>query len=445
MGSSSRFSIRSLNRRVGTAANSRTSASSTLKSRSGIGCSWSSASGSQAWNIKPPRSLLRYKEQGRAVRPSISHTPGPPRRPDRGKPRCQLVRRQVRAIRVYRVPLLGVDARGFPGRRLGARTPCPVLTGQVEAGVLLDTAGLVTLAYARRVRGCIRLRVRLPYPYVLHLPLPFLVTLLCPLSAGETLALSSHGFGALPELLEESPYLLPDLPAAAQAPPARSDEPYEAVALGYRNQEVLPRPPHPVYQERFHVPLHRFQRRIAPLQLRPGAQLQERFRRSHRAGIERHYPLGGRAVEEERHVHRDPQALPLHVAHLEVFEEEAAVGYEPVTAFARRFSIEEDGARPADAKDLPRGDFQQVPVLRRYRLAAQLAVLLDGLCRRLCRLLGLLLGEPAERGESGESLPVALLDHVPLSRPRSVERPLLCFAARGPVSPRHLSRLRAVG
>src|ERR671917_1193920 len=86
-----------------------------------------------------------------------------------------------------------------------------------------------------------------------------------------------------------------------------------------------------------------------------------------------------------------------------------------------------------------------MPVLRRYRLAAQITVLLGGLRRRLCRLLGLVLGEPAERGESGESFPVALLDHVPLSPPRSVERSLLCFAARGPDAPRRLPRSRAAG
>src|SRR5215208_5038245 len=147
----------------------------------------------------------------------------------------------------------------------------------------------------------------------------------------ETLAPSAHGLRALPQLLEESPYLLPDFSAAAQAPPVHPDEPYEAVALVHGNQEVLPRPQNPVYQERLHVPLHPFQYRVTLLQLLPGAQLQERFRRPHRAGIERHDPLGGRAVEEERHVHRDSQALPLRVAHLEVLEKEVAVGYEPVT------------------------------------------------------------------------------------------------------------------
>src|SRR3712207_8794417 len=55
-----------------------------------------------------------------------------------------------------------------------------------------------------------------------------------------------------------------------------------------------------------------------------------------------------------------------------------------------------------------RGNLKEMPVLGRYRLAAQFAALLGGLCRLLCRLLGLFFGEPAQRGESGESLPFAL-------------------------------------
>jgi hypothetical protein len=88
---------------------------------------------------------------------------------------CRLVRRQVRAVRVYRVPLLGVDARGFPGRRPHAGTPRSYLTGLFEAVIRLGAAGRVALAYPRRVRGCILRRVRFPYPYVPHLLPPFLV------------------------------------------------------------------------------------------------------------------------------------------------------------------------------------------------------------------------------------------------------------------------------
>ena len=81
----------------------------------------------------------------------------------------QLVRWQVRAVRVYRVPLLRVDACGLPGRRRGARTVRPRLAGREEAGVLIDATGLVALAHSRDVRGYIRLRIRLSYPYVPHI------------------------------------------------------------------------------------------------------------------------------------------------------------------------------------------------------------------------------------------------------------------------------------
>jgi hypothetical protein len=142
-----------------------------------------------------------------------------------GSRQHRLGRRQIRAVRVYGVPFLGVDARGLPGRRHHARTPGSDLTGLFEAGIRGGTPRLVALAYPRRVRGRIMRRVRLPYPYVRHLLPPFLAAFFYP-SAGGTSASSPSGFGAPPQLLEEPLYLLPDLPAAAQASPAHSDEPY---------------------------------------------------------------------------------------------------------------------------------------------------------------------------------------------------------------------------
>src|ERR671917_1773734 len=147
MGSSSRFSTRSLKRRLGTAAYSRTSAPSILKSRSGTASSHQSSTSSCS-------SRLLVAE-----------------------PTARSSRWQVRAVRVYRVPGLGIDARGFPGVSPGGRTPRPCLAGVFEAGIPLDTTGVVALIYPVHVRGCIRLRVRLPYPYVPHLLPPFLVAL----------------------------------------------------------------------------------------------------------------------------------------------------------------------------------------------------------------------------------------------------------------------------
>src|SRR5215204_5533771 len=106
------------------------------------------------------------------------------RGPDRANRAAYSVRRQVRAIRVYRVPLLGVHAGGLPGRRRHARTPCPYLAGLFETRIRIGTTRLVALIYPRRVGGCIVRCVRLPYPYVPHLLPPFLVALPYPSVGG---------------------------------------------------------------------------------------------------------------------------------------------------------------------------------------------------------------------------------------------------------------------
>src|SRR5215210_9545124 len=76
-------------------------------------------------------------------RPSTLPLPAPHRR--------RLVRRQVRAVRVYRIPFLGVDARGFPGPGPHATTPRAYLAGLFKARISRGTTGLVALAYPRRV------------------------------------------------------------------------------------------------------------------------------------------------------------------------------------------------------------------------------------------------------------------------------------------------------
>src|SRR5215204_5083204 len=240
------------------------------------------------------------------------------------------------------------------------------------------------------------------------------------LQAHKNSCLSRYRLGALLQILEEPVYLLPYLPPSAEAPPVHPDKTDQAVALVHRDEEVLSGPPDPVYEERLNVTFHPLQHRVLGFEFLPGIQLQERLGRSHGARIECHDPLCRRAVEEDSHVDRDSQALPLRVLHLEVFEEQVAVWYEPVAALARRLPIEEDRTRPADAHDLTRGDLQQMPVLRPYRLATQLAELLGSLF--LCGLLpgrclrgplGLLPGEPAQSGESRGGLSVTLIHDLP--------------------------------
>jgi hypothetical protein len=158
--------------------------------------SWFSSLECQSSSSCPYFAARRVK--GQTASPSClsafhaSCSSGPATAPGSRDPRCQLVRRQVRAIRVYRVPLLGVDARGFPGPRPHARTPCSCLTGLFEARIRVDATRLVALAYPGCVRGCIHLRVRLPYPYVPHLLPPFLLDLFTPLYRGRNLRLLSQ-------------------------------------------------------------------------------------------------------------------------------------------------------------------------------------------------------------------------------------------------------------
>src|ERR671927_338405 len=102
--------------------------------------------------------LVARSAEGQAAPPSATRARGP--RPELRNRPLRLVRRQVRAVRVYGVSLPGVDARGFPGPRLHAGTPLPYLTGLFEAGIRIGATGRVALAYPRRVCGCILRRVR---------------------------------------------------------------------------------------------------------------------------------------------------------------------------------------------------------------------------------------------------------------------------------------------
>src|SRR5215210_1769409 len=111
-----------------------------------------------------------------------------------GSRQHRLGRRQVRAVRVYGVPFLGVDARRLPGRRHHARTPRSDLAGLFEARIRRGTPGLVALPYPRRVRGRIMCRVRFTYPYIPHLPSPFLVVLVLPSIGGRAFNFPSEWF-----------------------------------------------------------------------------------------------------------------------------------------------------------------------------------------------------------------------------------------------------------
>jgi hypothetical protein len=79
--------------------------------------------------------------------------------------------------------------------------------------------------------------------------------------------------------------------------------------------------------------------------------------------------------EEERHVHRQPQLRPQRVVELEVVDAQPPVADQPVMPCAGSLAVEEDAARPAGAQQLAVAQVEQVAVLVRDRLAAQLAAL----------------------------------------------------------------------
>src|SRR5687767_2408878 len=147
-----------------------------------------------------------------------------------------LGRRQVRAVGVYGVPLVGVDARGTLGRCLAVGKV--TWHGIVAAGIV----AALDPPYVRR-RGL--RRVRFAYPYVRH-PSP-------PLVVGLAYA---HCFGPPAQLFEEPGYVVPNLAPTAKAPPAGPDQTYQLVALVYWYQKVVAGSPSPIDQERLHVSLH---------------------------------------------------------------------------------------------------------------------------------------------------------------------------------------------
>jgi hypothetical protein len=96
-------------------------------------------------------------------------------------------------------------------------------------------------------------------------------------------------------------------------------------------------------------------------------------------------------VEEEGHVHRQPQVRPHHVVELEVLEAQPPVPDQPVVARAGTALVEQDRAGAAGAQQLARAQVEQVPVLGLDRRAAQLAAL-----ERRLALGRRLAGQPAQ-------------------------------------------------
>src|SRR4051812_24475674 len=175
--------------------------------------------------------------------------------------------------------------------------------------------------------------------------------------------------------LEEALDLLPDLAAAGEAPPAHADQSYQRVAVLDRHEEVVPRTARAVHEERLHVRLELAQHGVRALDLLPRVEVEQRLGRAGGARVVRDDSSRVRAGGEERHLDRDPQLLPRHVVELEAGQAKPPVGDEPVMPAAGRAPVEEDLAGAARAHELAVAQVEQVAVLGRYRLAAEVAVL----------------------------------------------------------------------
>src|SRR5437763_10302315 len=177
------------------------------------------------------------------------------------------------------------------------------------------------------------------------------------------------------ELIEETLQLLPQLPAAGESAPMGAHQPDERVAVVDRHEPVRAGAARTVHEQCLDVGRHRGEYRVGPFDLRPGVELELRLRRTHRARVVSDHAAGIRVMEEERHVNRNAQPLPLEVGELELQETEPPLWHQPVLAGAGRLAIEQKRARPARTDELAVAQIQQVPMAARQRRGTELAAL----------------------------------------------------------------------
>ena len=129
---------------------------------------------------------------------------------------------------------------------------------------------------------------------------------------------------------KNAPDLAPDLLAAAEPAPARADQRRRGVALVDRHEPLPARAARAVDEQRLDVGLHAREHRVARLELVPGRAARAATP-SRPSGSGSRRPPGppARAVEEERHVDRDPQLAPRRVVQREAVEPQPAVGHQP--------------------------------------------------------------------------------------------------------------------
>ena len=231
------------------------------------------------------------------------------RRRSRGRPRPR-TRRRAGRLRFHVAPTRAAGSacggrsrsRAFalmPGRALGGHAPV-----RLVAGLPLVVALRVPLLDAGRVRRRVRRDVGLADFQIRHRYLILSMFVVPSVSAGRLCGRRSSASKKRPISSHTS---LPPV-SPLQRLRIRPDQP---VALVDRHEPVVARSPRAIDEQRLDVGLHASRAPgWRPRSHCQASSSQQGLRRAHRPGIERHHPLGGRAVEEERHVHRDVQLLP---------------------------------------------------------------------------------------------------------------------------------------
>src|SRR4030081_162246 len=175
------------------------------------------------------------------------------------------------------------------------------------------------------------------------------------------------------DVLEEAVDQLPDLGAAGQSPPARSDQTHQLIAAIDGDQVVVARASHPVDEQGLDVRLHLAQQGVGLLQLVPGLQTEQRLGGPGRTWIEGHDAPFHRAAKEEGHVDRDQQAVPELVRHQEPEQVQDSVADQAVAPVA--MAAEQDGAGIAGTYQLPVLRLQEVAMPVTQGSAAEITLL----------------------------------------------------------------------
>src|SRR5271155_608591 len=195
--------------------------------------------------------------------------------------------------------------------------------------------------------------------------------------------------GATLQRGEERADFAPHFGAAGKPAPVGADQSDQLVTFIYRDQIIFRGDgtavvPDAVDEQRGHVRLHRFQDGIGLLDIHPGFQREQRFRRDGGTGVKRDHFSVRRAVEEECHFNGDHQSVPLGVGQLKIREELHAARNSFV--FRAALPIEKNRAGLAGADQFAAGGLDEVFVLGKKLAAAHFAAL-DGraLARKLAK------------------------------------------------------------